>query len=577
MKKILNTILVLSSALLLGACHEPEYVQPNENATKGIISIKAIFPDGQYANQILGTLNVTDPDADYYAIPIPWYYPITSDDLTLTYMTDLRINVTLAPNYKLVPGVVKLDLTEENEFTLEGPDGFSKKIIITGDRRLPDLCELVTFNVKEVMVDGIIDETKKTILIPYLDDLSSVHVSGQVSPHATLSKIGDKNYKETIAYNLNSGQTVTVLAEDGTTKGVYTVTQGTPDLIDMGINSSSVKELFNIDPVSLLGLPDAATPIYPSLAGNGSNIVICTGEGEPLLVNRFDGSKAGTMKVGAATAVCIAGDEGEHILITDFADAGETLTLYRSDDPSKDPVLFGSFVNPLDASSGAGIGHRMKVIGNLDTEAVITFTSEGIDEVTSANRAVYVHVVNGAIEGDPQIVSFNLSVGGWGSAPVNFATVVPASVDPDQDGWFLDFYGSNSETVEEGDDYMLHYFDKNGNDNIVDHYGNWAYNPNCLDTKRFNNSTFMVLFAVSHFPQWGSGPKFKFYEITDPSAPALITSDAPDWYQKGSNYSGGASGDVCICPSSDGFRLFLYYYDHHSQALGAYVADCIKK
>ena len=580
MKKILNSILVLSLALLSSACHEPEYVQPDENATRGIISIKAIFPDGQYADKVLGTLNVTDPDTDYYAIPIPWYYPITSDDLTLTYMTNLRINVTLAPNYRLVPGVVKLDLTEENEFTLEGPDGFSKKIIITGDRKLPDLCELVTFNIKEVMVDGIIDATKKTILIPYLDDLSSVHVSGQVSPHATLSKIGDKAYKASVAYNLNSGQTVTVLAEDGVTEGVYTVTQGTPDLIDMGINSSSVKELFNIDPVALLGFPDASALTYVSLAGNGSNIVVCTGSGEPVLVNRFDGSKSGAMKVGGSDPVCIAGDEGEHILITNYADAGETVTLYRSDDPSKDPVLLGSFVNPLDASSGAGIGHRMKIIGNLDTEALITFTAEGVDNVTSANRAVYVHVVGGAISGDPATVEFSLSVGGWGSAPVGIATVVPASLTPAQDGWFLDFYGDgrNSADDVDGDNYLLHYFDKNGTDNIAAYFGTWAANPNCLDSKRFNNSTFMALFSVSHFPNWGTGPALRLYEITDPSTPALIVEDTPEWYQKGTYYSGiGASGDVCICPSSDGFRVFLYYYDHHSQALGAYVADCIKR
>ncbi len=578
MKKIFNTILVLSLAFLSSACHGPEFVEPDENATKGIISIKAIFPDGQYADKVLGTLNVTDPDSDYYAIPIPWYYPITSDDLTLTYMTDLKINVTLAPNYKLVPGVVKLDLTEENEFTLEGPDGFSKKIIITGERKLPDLCELVTFSIKEVMVDGIIDDTKKTILIPYLDDLSSVHVSGQVSPHATLSKIGDKNYKESVAYNLNSGQTVTVLAEDGTTKGVYTVTQGTPDLIDMGINASSVQELFNIDPVALLGLPDASVLTYVSLAGKGSNIVVCTGSGQPILVNRFDGSKAGAMKVGGSDPVCIAGDEGEHILITNFADAGETVTLYRSDDPAKDPVLFGSFVNPLDASSGAGIGHKMKIIGNLDTEALITFTSEGIDEVTSANRAVYVHVKGGAISGEPEIAEFNLSVGGWGSAPVHTATVVPASLTPAQDGWFLDFYDNNGASDVEGDNYMLHYVDKSGNDKVVTYFGNWAANPNCLDSKRFNNSTFMALFSVSHFPNWGIGPALRLYEITDPSTPALIAESTPEWYQKGAYYGGiGASGDVCICPSSDGFRVFVYYYDHHSQSLGAYVADCIKK
>ncbi len=582
MKRILNTILVLSSALLLASCHEPEYVQPDENATKGIIAIKAIFPSGtQYADKVLGTLNVTDPDADYYAVPIPWYYPETSDDLTLTYMTDLRINVTLAPNYKLVPGVVRLDLTEENEFTLEGPDGFSKKIVITGDRRLPSTCELVTFSIPDVLVDGIIDNSKKTILIPYLDDLSSVHVTGQVSPHATLAKIGNKAYKKTSAYDLNAGQTVTVLAEDGVTEGVYTVTQGNPELIDMGINSSSFAELFNIDPVALLGLPDYKTLTHVSLAGNGSNIVVCVGEGEPVLVNRFNGAKAGTMKVGEAEAVCIAGDESEHILITNFAESGGTINLYRSDDPAKDPVLFHSFVNPLDASSGTGIGHRMKIIGNLDTEAVITFTTEGISEVTSANRALYLKVKGGVVVGEPQEVSFaftTVSSTGWGSAPVGVATVVPASLEPAQDGWFLDFYEGNAVSGVEGDNYVLHYFDKDGKDNSVTYYGNWANNSNCLDTKRFNNATFMTLLSVSHFPNWGTGPKFRLYEITDPTAPTLIADLSPEYYQKGDFASGiGASGDICLCPSADGFRIFLYYYDHHSQSLAAYVADCIKK
>ncbi len=578
MKKILNTILVLSSALLLGACHEPEYVQPDENATKGIIAIKAIFPTGTpYADKVLGTLTVTDPETERYVIPIPWYYPITSDDLTFTYMTNLKINATLAPNYSISPKLTSLDLTEENEFTLSGPDGYSKKIIITGERVHPDMCELVTFNIKEVMVDGIINSEKKTILIPYLEDLSSVHVSGQVSPHATLSKIGRKTYSEKTAYNLNSGQTVTVLAEDGT-EGVYTVSQGNPELIDMGLNTSSFKELFNIDPVSNLGLPDASVLTYVSLAGVGSNIVVCTGEGEPMLVNRFDGSKAGSMKVGASEAVCIAGDEAEHILLCNSALSGGTINLYRSDDPTVDPVLFHSFVNPLDATSGTEIGHRMKIIGNLDTEAVITFTSEGVPDVTSANRAVYLKVENGAVVGDPKVVSFTFTtvagVAGWGSAPIKEATVVPASLSPEQDGWFLDFYDSNA--IE--DLYVLHYFDKDGKDNNAAGYGNWANNVNCLDTKQFNHSTFMVLFSVSHFPNWGIGPMFRLYEITDPSSPSLLADVNPEWFQKGTYYDGiGASGDVCLCPSSDGFRLFLYYYDHHSQSLAAYVADCIKK
>ena len=98
MKRIINIALAFALALGFTACHEPEYIQPDENATRGIISIKAIFPDGKFADQVLGTLNVTDPDMDRYEIPIPWYYPITSDDATMIYMTALRIQAQLAPN-----------------------------------------------------------------------------------------------------------------------------------------------------------------------------------------------------------------------------------------------------------------------------------------------------------------------------------------------------------------------------------------------------------------------------------------------------------------------------------------------
>ena len=38
-----------------------------------------------------------------------------------------------------------------------------------------------------------------------------------------------------------------------------------------------------------------------------------------------------------------------------------------------------------------------------------------------------------------------------------------------------------------------------------------------------------------------------------------------------------ASGDVVLAPSADGFMLYVYYYDHNSQVLGGYSADCIKR
>ena len=64
------------------------------------------------------------------------------------------------------------------------------------------------------------------------------------------------------------------------------------------------------------------------------------------------------------------------------------------------------------------------------------------------------------------------------------------------------------------------------------------------------------------------------FEIKPSAEDVELANNAITWYQSAS-YS-VASGDVVIAPSADGFKLYIYYYDHNSQVFGAYVADCIK-
>ena len=44
-------------------------------------------------------------------------------------------------------------------------------------------------------------------------------------------------------------------------------------------------------------------------------------------------------------------------------------------------------------------------------------------------------------------------------------------------------------------------------------------------------------------------------------------------YQTG--YSGIAAGDVVMAPSADGFKVYIFYFDHNAGVIGGYVADCI--
>ena len=587
MKKYIKILAIGSLMALLSACHEPEYYVPEDGVVEdnglGIESFTVIFPTGhKYEDKELSTLIVKDPEQTEFELQIPWYYPATSDEETKLDMSKLKVKAKLRPNYKLRPkkegvSLTNMDLLQSYDFILTAPDGSEKDIVIKGKRVKMDMCNLESFQIiNPVMTISTIissDADDKHVLIPYLDDLSSVKCEAQISAHATLY-IGDELYEADKLYNLNDGQTVTVLAHNETTKGVYVMRQGKPELIDYGFNKSSIKVLFNVDPVSTAGAPAFDVLTYASIAGLDQNIVLCYGnEVPPMLFNKYNGAPSGTLTLGEAVADVIANDEGNHLLIANYAGAGETVNVYLSENAAENPKPLFSFSNPLSGatvSGGVGIGHRMKISGNIDTEATIVFTSEGVVGETTASSVAVVKVSERQLDGEPVAVDFSTSGLSWGPAPYSFATVVSA----DNGGYLLSYYDNNN----------LQYVSSSGavnvaSDVVASQSVSWALNANCLDFKTFNKTDYLVYFIVSHFPSWGNVPQIYLYEVNDPAAPSLIMSEEEiPSYQTGSYTEDlGAAGDVCIFPAPDGFSVFIYYYDHHCHTLGAVMADCIKR
>lgn len=575
MKKYL--CLILTALAAFSACHKPEYVLPTADR-QGLTSLTAIMVSGPYADQELGRLTVTDPDATLFEIPIPYYYPESSDDETLIYMTNLRVQAELQPNCKISPKLGLMDLTENNVFTFTDQRGNSREITITGKRVKPSACSLLAMMVEEVKTSAVIYEDKGSILIPYLDDLSAVTITAQVSPHAKVSKISGKAFVEGKTYNLNTGATVTVLAGDGKTEKTYSVSQGIPDLLPQGLRAESVGLLSNVDPVSIVHLPAFNEKAFVSLAGLGTQIIVGLGEGRtPVYVDAFTGTPLGTIALGEAVADCLTNDDAGHLLLANYAEGGDNageVKIYLTSSVTQAPTLFYTFTNPISFP----IGHRIKVLGDVTGDAAIVFTSEGIAGVSVWSEIVVLTVEGGNVT---SVKTKNFAPLGlaWGSAPVNFATVVPASVTPFADGWFVDYYEGNVDpavTDSNADCYLLHYFDGRDKDTWVERMGNWSINPNCLDIKTFNGARYLALFAVSHFPEWDIRPRLHFFEVTDPSsATRLFANDSIKIFQKGTtDPEVGAAGDVALVPSADGYRMYLYYYDHHAQAIGAYVTDC---
>jgi hypothetical protein len=580
MKKI---IVILAAAALLAACHEPEYVAPTADR-QGITSLTAYFTSGKFVDQEMGRLEVTDPNLERYVIPIPWFFPEASDDITTPYMLKVRVRATLPNNCKLSPALTILDLTEENHFTYTDATGNSRDIIITGERVKSNKCELLSFALTEPsMMNGMVDKTARTVSLITAKDLSVAQATAMVSPHATISP----DPAEARNYNGDEGVIYTVTAHDGETKAEYKVVKNIPQKIDYGVNTSSAEFLFNLDPSTGMGLPGYNAVANVSMGVIDSDLIVNMGDGTaPKYYNKIIGTYGGQIKIGSAVPTgAIASDEQDHLLICNLAEHDETFTIWKTSSVNEAPVELLSFVNDQDLS----IGQEMKVIGNIEDEATITVTYPGIAGVTSSSRFRNIHIVGGAVDSN-DLVDIIASGFAWGAGPAN-STCVPAASATNDAGWYSCYYSDNLLTWIKPDLTLGKQLNGYG-DGTDDVEGGGTYvdsntDPNNLDTKGFNNANYLALFVSNHFPKWWPGPQLYVYDISSGlqgdniwNSPSLVFSKPYMYnlqYNTGAQDGNGACGDVILAPSADGYMLYIYYYDHYSQMLGGYSLDCIKR
>ena len=557
--------MIAGALMLFASCQKPQFVEPTADR-QGITSLSAIFTFGPFMDSEIVRYQIEDPNAERFVIPIPYYYPEASFDSTEPYMTKIRVQAELQPNCIIEPslGDQLLDLTQENWFTYTNAQGESRPICITGDRVKSNKCELISFALTEPALSGIIDKSARTVTLITVEDLAACTAVAQVSAHATISPdpAEVRSYDEPVTF--------TVTAHNGVDKTEYVVAKGLPEKIEKGFNMNTVEQLFNFDPVSMLGMPAYTESVAPSLAYVDGKLVVAANGMTPIYLNAKTGVKEGTVTLGSAEAYSVTNDEGNYILYCNHANGGETFNIWRSTSVDVAPELYHSFTNTTSLPMGA----KMKVNGSLDGDALIVITNEGVAGVTESGMITVVEVKGGAIV-NTTVVDLS-AVGTWGEAPVNIGTVVSASADM-ADGWFTSQY--------EPSEFRWIKSDVTLGAAIPSDMTGWGLNPNCLDAKTFNNVEYVALFVVSHFPAWGMGPELYLYDVTDKAqvtggdvtlVPGTVLSNrAITWYQTGSYAV--ASGDVVIAPTADGFTFQLYYYDHNSQVIGGYAADCIKR
>ena len=180
------SIIGAAALILSTSCAEREYV-PATADRQAITSLTAIFTSGPFVDQEMAKLSIGEDMPERLVIPVPFFYPESSDNETAEYMTKVRVQAELEKNCFLEPALTILDLTKENWFTFTNAQGVQKRICITGERVKSDKCDMISFAIDDPSLVGVIDKANKKISIISGDDLSAATATIQVSPHATVS------------------------------------------------------------------------------------------------------------------------------------------------------------------------------------------------------------------------------------------------------------------------------------------------------------------------------------------------------------------------------------------------------
>ena len=550
---------MLALALAFTGCAEEENVAPTANR-EGITSLSAYFTSGTYQDKLEAQLSTTSSETTDYVIPIPYYYPEESDYVPSEDMKAMKVTAKLENNCFLSPGLGVLDLTKKNEFTYTNPYGEQKKITISGQLTHLNKCAIKSFMAEPGDLSGVIDEDSKTISLVTMDDLSKMTADVVLDPHATISP------DPSVPHDFNDGFEFTVTADNGVDKSTYKVMKQIPQKMDNGYRAGSEKELF-VNDMTTLGVKDP-NAIHPTLACVGNFVVLNLGDGSaPQYFRKATGSKVGTIALGEAKATgAIASDNVGNMLICNFADNGQTLNIYKTNDVTKAPTKLISYTNGL----GVGIGARLHVQGDLNSNAVITATPY------SCNNAIRWIVKDGRV-GNPENIL--MSVAAWG-AQDDAAKVVGVDAEG-KNGSIVDYY-------QGGVCQMYYLSDWKTSANLVqDNSGNaWGYNTAAIDVRPFNKARYLALFEMGYWPDWGLTGHIYLYDASNPASVTGTTDGSsmlkyaytiPDNFGSVGYASDGRFADVLVTPSEDGYFLYIFYASNTHLSFGGIQVDCIKK
>lgn len=532
--KILSLIAVAS--LLLGAncCQEVEDLTPSVSH-KGINSITASFLNDESSENAF--TSEIDSVNGLITVVFPYNYPRTSDNvLTMNNLTKMRVVANLDDNVTISPALLYMDFTKENIITVTDQSKNKKDYKVVADIRKNSECAITEFTLSPSGMSGIIDEANKTISLVSIDPLGSSLATVVLSHGATMTPD-----PSTVAQNYDSDVQITVTAQNGTNKAVYTVKKAVPTKTTLGMRSGSAKVLWSKKLNSELGI--TALNVTGGIAVTKDYVVINTRGVNSIYLNRKTGEQVGTVNLGTTVGSLVnfynTCDDGDNILLCNLAPNAGAFTIWKIKGVSGSPEPY------IVWNGGVKIGRKISVKGNVDGDAIITAP---ICDV--GNKFARWQVKGGVLQSQtPDIITITGIGGSWSN---NCDVVYTDPTNPNSD-YFVAYYASP---------YQFAWVD--GTTNTIKALGpvissNWI--SNATDYTVFNKCPYAVQNTINSFT-WGSDDIVHLYDVSTTGGLA-----APIWKCPAGTYggkdNGGANangtGDVALKVSDNGYYMYLYF------------------
>ena len=542
-------ILILSIAVMamFASCKEVDPLAGTELGEMGIQSVTAAFTGEVYENDVNAKFSAL-PDADgNIVVEVPYYYPQTSDnEVPEEFLSNMRVTASLFAGTYIEPALGVLDMSKTYDITAYDAAGRTKEYTLTAKITKLKECELTAFNVTSAgsLYSGIINPGAKTIsLMVTGDELTGCTVDYTVSPHATVS-----GNLETI----RPGDKITVTAHNEVDKNEYTIAFAVPEKIGYGARVGSGKNLWT-KYFANLGVTLSSADAPMRLAAHGDVLYVLAGGSTIYTLNKATGEYLSTLAIpDGYTAHYMVSDEAGNILFAANSTSGTDFKVYAMESIDATPVELISYSN----ASYANLGN-IRVTGNIKENAVVTANTDG----TVAGLAW--QITDGVVTAPKTITT------SWSLSNIANGCMVAASSDLSTGVFAFGYWGV----------YNLYYSKDltSFTDAVVMTETGSNENNNCLSTVTFNGAQYIAAGIGAHF-SWGYVPQFHVYDSTNPNMLSQFFvapwSELDDGGFKGVT---GATSDVLIVVSEDGYYMDVYFVDANYDLITCYEFDCIQQ